>query len=436
MRRPTPYCCSWCRWTFYLLLTFCVCGCNRSETLHPGYGKRRGPEGQGVNGTRLLASLFEANGFQVATTSRLSRSVDKADVVIWAPDSFQLPDTEIIGYFDEWLAAESGRTLVYIARDFDARIPYWQDVVASSPPEKQAEYLRQLGGTWAGYEQMRTAGTDSFTSTGLPLVQSSKWLTLRRDHPWRRVERLLGPWSDGIDTAKTDLYLRATIEPPDKHAEGQADDEEGSTEEEEDDDNDDEFMTSQPYGLLQSEVLLATADDLPLAFALRRDFQWDRSQILVVANGSWLLNYPLLNGEHRKLAVHLVNACGSSGRAVVLESNNRLSISNGASYGVWDYFTIEAFQAVLMHLTFLGILFCLSAFPIFGRPRTVAQDEVSRFSYHIVAVGKHLLKTQDREFARMRRETYLQYTRRESGASHLKRSAPDTPEKKPLELKK
>ena len=50
--------------------------------------------------------------------------------------------------------------------------------------------------------------------------------------------------------------------------------------------------------------------------------EWfDESQLIVVANGSFLLNLPLVNHEHRKLAGKLIDAVGPPGQTVVfLES--------------------------------------------------------------------------------------------------------------------
>ena len=55
--------------------------------------------------------------------------------------------------------------------------------------------------------------------------------------------------------------------------------------------------TSQP----QFEALLATEDDVDIVTRVTRR-SWHGGQIVVVANGSFLLNLPLVNHEHRKLA--------------------------------------------------------------------------------------------------------------------------------------
>ncbi len=50
-----------------------------------------------------------------------------------------------------------------------------------------------------------------------------------------------------------------------------------------------------------------------------------QSQLLVVANGSFLLNAMLVNHEHRKLAGKLVDAIGPGGRDVVFLESGQIT---------------------------------------------------------------------------------------------------------------
>src|SRR4029453_17248202 len=61
---------------------------------------------------------------------------------------------------------------------------------------------------------------------------------------------------------------------------------------------------------------LLTSEGDTLAFRVENNQPsgWGDAQVIVVANGSWLLNYPLVNHEHRKVAARLVNECGSAGK--------------------------------------------------------------------------------------------------------------------------
>ena len=79
----------------------------------------------------------------------------------------------------------------------------------------------------------------------------------------------------------------------------------------------DRHRIAQPaHAAAAAEVLLRSGKDVLVS---RRPY--DESQLIVVANGSFLLNLPLVNHEHRKLAGKLIDAVGSPRKTVVfLES--------------------------------------------------------------------------------------------------------------------
>ena len=77
-------------------------------------------------------------------------------------------------------------------------------------------------------------------------------------------------------------------------------------------------------------------------------------------------------------------------------------------------------NAILLHLTVLGIVLCLARSPIFGRPRELPADSPADFGKHIEALGKLLARTKDRTYAQARLAQYRQIGQRRSGKSHLK----------------
>ena len=58
-----------------------------------------------------------------------------------------------------------------------------------------------------------------------------------------------------------------------------------------------------------------------------------QSQLLVVSNGSFLLNAMLVNHEHRKLAGKLIDTIGPGGRDVVFLESGQIKIDQPASPG-------------------------------------------------------------------------------------------------------
>jgi hypothetical protein len=145
---------------------------------------------------------------------------------------------------------------------------------------------------------------------------------------------------------------------------------------------------------------------------------WNEGQVIVVANGSFLLNVALANRENRKLASRLIDECGEPGRAVFLEegvdglpvfSEELDDQPNG-----FDLFRVWPLNFILGHLVVLGILFCLAKFPIFGRPRQLALGSTSDFGKHITAVGELLEKTRNTKYARQLIANYHSVKTKES----------------------
>jgi hypothetical protein len=136
--------------------------------------------------------------------------------------------------------------------------------------------------------------------------------------------------------------------------------------------------------------------------------------LILVENGSFLLNMPLVNHEHRKLAGKLIDHIGPpSKRVVFLQSNaggppiRDNDATNGPSsslalFGVWPI------SGVLVHLAALGIAFSLARWPIFGLPRSHERDSLTDFSAHVSAIGELLRETGDASYARGLLRNYRQ----------------------------
>ena len=141
-----------------------------------------------------------------------------------------------------------------------------------------------------------------------------------------------------------------------------------------------------------------------------------------------MLNYPLVNREHRKLADKLIDQCGKQSKHVVFIE----SIANGPPIlekeptgsmpSLLELLKVWPLNAILLHVAVLGIIICLSRSPIFGRPRDLPGDSPSDFGKHVAALGKLLARTKDRNYAQARLAQYRQVAERRSGRSHLKAS--------------
>ncbi len=139
--------------------------------------------------------------------------------------------------------------------------------------------------------------------------------------------------------------------------------------------------------------------------------------MLVVTNGSFLLNLPLVNHEHRKLAGRLIAEVGPAGQSVAfLESrpggppirDDEPPI--GPPTGM-EIFTVWPTNWILLHLAAVGILFCFSRLPIFGRPRELPPPPTSDFGQHVDAVARLRKRSNGRPYATARVMHYHQTVR-------------------------
>ncbi len=384
-------------------IVLAVAGCGVKE-IDDTYGKRRGAQGgASVNGTAVLAEMFEEAGHSITTRRYLSPSLKKGhDIIVWAPNDFEPPTDDVQDFLEDWLYEGEGRTLIYIGRDYDATITYWDKVQPTAPPDQAVEVARRLAKARADYNKQRSGLTDD---------DGCRWFDARRDDPKRLVGKgaktptdLGGTWANdrSIDQSALEIEIQGRLDAP----------------------------SSQPHGTLghpmRSEKLLSVDKDVLVRRITCDD--WDEGQIIVVTNGSFLLNLPLVEEEHRKLAGKLIAECGPPSSAVFLESDPMGPIVFDQEPGDsqptgMEAFTVWPIGAILLHFVLLGILYVFARAAIFGRPHELPPEAASDFGRHIHALGELLARTQDRKYARERLTHYHEKVKRDSGGSSESGSA-------------
>ena len=385
-----------------ITLALCFTGCG-AEDVEVIYGRRRGVPGKkSLNGTSVLSERFEQEGYYVTSWRRLSPRLDQADIIVWVPDAFEAPSGEQREYLEDWLASRGGRSLVYVGRDFDAEMTYWEKVSKNAPGADVVDINRRLQEAQDRYERERKS---------LPDNEYCRWFTIRDDQPARNINTLQGPWSSGVDGSQCEIELRGRLDIPQP----------------EDVPNDATDAVDETEELLQFRKLLFSGDDVLVARA--RDDYWGDSELIVVANSSFLTNLPLVNHEHRKLVNHLLDEVedadvdaedrkvvfletGSGGPPISDDDAPPPMPTGFEAFSVWPLGTI------LLHVFVLGIIFCFAMFPIFGRPRQLEEDSTADFGKHVAALGKLLQRTGNREYADARIQQYDTQMKRESGSSH------------------
>ncbi|HEV3005057.1 MAG TPA: DUF4350 domain-containing protein [Pirellulales bacterium] len=337
------------------------------------YGRRSGAMGgNSVNGTAVLAEMFEQAGHRVAKTSWLTPRVRaKADVIVWAPDDFEHPSDEVCEWFDDWWQEKPGRVLIYIGRDYDAAPAYWNAVQAGAPQDQLREIKRRLAESQVAFRDARSA---------IPDKEEGEWFTIEGQRRRRDVRTLDGPWSAGVVPTQLEVELNGRIVPA---------------------------TGAKPRLSSDGDVLVS-----------RREI--NGGSLIVVANGSFLLNEPLVRHEHRKLAARLIAEINPRQQVVFLESGaGGPPVLDKEPEGVMqsglEFLGKPPFNWIFLQLAVLGLVFCVTRFPIFGTPRPLDPAPLSDFGRHIWALGKLLERTGDRAYAMSRLQHYQQHVRREPG---------------------
>ncbi|MCA9247995.1 MAG: hypothetical protein KDA42_12790 [Planctomycetales bacterium] len=340
-----------------MLICLAAVGC-QSE-LDTYYGRRNGiMGGSSINGTAVLAKMFAGAGHDVSTWSRLSPRLERADTIVWFPNEFAPPSDEVREWLDDWLYREDGRTLIYVERDFDAEPGYWSRITPLAPKSQQKEVRSRL-------QQARTSANTERQAAAKNVT--CEWYTIDRTKPPRKVASLDGPWAKGVDAKKSEIAVNSIIAPND-----------------------------------YAETLLSSQGDVLVS---REYFDGDESsKLILVANGSFLLNLPLVNHEHRKLAGKLIDEVGPTGNVVFLESGpGNVPIHESdpdpeAPTGL-ELFAKWPLNWILFQLGLWGLIFAAARWPIFGRPKREQTESLTDFGRHVTALGELLERTGDRGYA-------------------------------------
>ena len=388
------------RWVSTVIFLAIFLGCD--EVVENEYGRLRGSGKKSVNGTTVLGNMFAQVGCKVRRWRSMSPKLQHADVVVWFPDSFELPDIQQRVFIDQWLQSQKGRSLVYVGRGFDAEIAYWENAISLASPRDAAKYTQKLQTARDNHESKYKEYVAS--TEGLSEKNIGGWFTSSRQENPRQVTTLEGPWGLGINASRVRIELRNRYDIPEL-----ADLPSGANE-----------------GLIpQVEELLVSGEDL-IVTRFTRD-EWSDSQVLVVTNGAFLLNYSLVNHEHRKLAWrlvdHVIETLGDtdSPTVVFLESSQEgPKVNKKEPQPQWasgfKTFTAWPLGVILLHLIAIGIVYCASRIPAFGKQRDLDGNPTADFGMHVSAMGQHLQQTDDVRFAMSK---VGQYQRNVKGRSKI-----------------
>jgi len=361
-------------------------GCAPTE-VDTAYGWSRGGS---INGTSALAELIRDRGHEVRSAVRLTETLGRwADVLVRFSPHPGPPARDESRWLLDWLAAGSGRKIVYVPRDFDAQSEFWGRMMAAQPSGTPAEAIEPL-------RRRRDASQD--WAADLPPQPKTpappeEWFAVAPGPSAPATSATLGgPWAEGVDAGAAAVSRHEAFRPD------------------------------------EEEVLLV-GDGRVLAM------DWTTpggGAVLAVANGSFLLNAALLNRARRPLALRAVDWIGEGPRHVAfVDGPNVLAGDEPPSSSPLHLFQVAPFGWVAAHLAAFGVLFCLALATTLGRPRPAPAAEVDRPSAHPEALGALLARTGRADAARALLEAYRRW-RHPSAPPPAGRAAPRPPTPPPV----
>lgn len=349
---------------FLGLLALTGCGSGVDTTYGTFYGKS-------VNGTAALAELLRARGHEVRVAGRLDeRLSDRADVIVrFAPYPGPIERRESEWYM-EWLRGAWGRRLVYVPRDYDAAGDYWRAVLEQMPADADAQRRAKIQ---AQFDRAKLWVGD-LPSAPKEVAKADEWFEMQPKTAAAQVcNTLSGPWAKDVDATAARITRHET-----------------------------------PKVTVENPLLEGDGAALVMEWHLQDD-----SAVLVVANGSFLLNAALLDKARRGLGLRVVDWIGGPPRRVVFVEGSKLMESRQQSSDppIWT-----PLLWVLGHLLTFGLLASLARAVRLGRPRPEPASGADRPSAHAEALGDLLARTGDTAAARALLDTYQRW--RQPSAHH------------------
>lgn len=315
--------------------------------------------GASLNGTGTWASLLQRHGHKVRFSRRLTDDLAGwANVIVRFASIPGPPDREEADWYLEWLQDQRGRDLIYVVRDYDAEAEYWDRVLAQFTSETdpalrtEAESRRDRASHWVERLPEKTAEP----------ADTSIWFTSGKPAGTPSIcKKLGGLWGVDLDPSETALPVHEPFAPGSDH-------------------------------------VLLSGDGHPLAVEWHVE---NGGNVLVLANGSFLLNLPLAIPARRPLAERTVQWIGEEPRRIAIVSGSSPFGGLQEPPGLLEWITENPTSRwVALQLALFGLIACLARAPILGRPRPDSTAEIDRPAAHAEALGALLERGKNLDAAR------------------------------------
>ena len=340
-----------------------------------------------INGTGVLADMFRNEGSEIFYSRILGAPTRRADVIVWAPNSYRLPGKEEVQAIEQWLDAKQGRTFIYIGRDYDATMDYWVEVTKDATEDEKILLALKMLDVWGAFQVKRMQLEDG---------EDCGWFTMNAESTVKTINSLEGDpaWLAGTENGKFHLRIQGFLDFTGKIDQPS-------------------FSSTYDYDIKLH------SNGIPIVTEITRQ-NFYRNKIYAVVNGSFLLNVPLVNHEHRKLAATMIQQCSQKRVVCFLESDyddaeNVPVITNDPAPplppSILTILQSWPFGFILMHLIVVGIVYCFFRYPIFGKAKTTfvltttiddktRTQSVANFGRHIQALGNLMRRSGNETYAR------------------------------------
>lgn len=352
------------------------------------YGEGNQSEGAySINGTGVLADMFRNAGSEIFYSRILGTPTRRADVIVWAPDSYRLPSEEEVAAIEQWLNAKPDRTFIFIGRDYDATMDYWVEVTKDATDDEKILLALKMLDVWGAFQVKRMQLEDG---------EDCGWFTMNAESTVKTIKSLEGDpaWLAGTENGKFHLRVQGFLDFTGKIDQPS-------------------FSSTYDYDIKLH------SNGIPIVTEITSQ-NFYRSKIYAVVNGSFLLNVPLVNHEHRILAVTMIQQCTQKRVVCFLESDyddaeNVPVITNDPAPplppSILTILQSWPFGFILMHLIVVGIVYCFFRYPIFGKAKTTfvltttiddktRTQSVANFGRHIQALGNLMRRSGNETYAR------------------------------------
>lgn len=351
--------------------------------LETEYGRS---EGQSVNGTSVLAAALEAKGHEVEAAIRLND-----DLAEWAGGMIRFapypgpPDRAEADWYESWLADDPDRWLIYVVGDFDARSEYWQSVVKDLDQKTDTEALDEARQSLAGAANW----FGNLPAKSTTPADAASWFAVDRAFdPPRICTSLSGFWANGLDARGVALTLHEPLK-------------------------------------ANGETVLLAGDGKPFVIVKLLGRQ---NRVLVIANGSFLLNEALVNRARSGLVASLLDWIGPDPNRIALVEGSFVLGDTDGQLSLWQLLKrVPSLKWVAGQILVAAVLASLARAPRLGRPRDEPGSRPDRPAAHAEALGTLLARNEPRDQARAILDHYRSWrhprTATENGpASRLSRS--------------